>query len=323
MSDQALRGARLFLAHLHDSGHLDLPDARGEPELPLVSGFQRWLRQHRGASESTVCNYSRAAAALLEALGADPRGFDATGLRRFILESARRSGSGAVKTLISGSRMFLRYLVSQEECSAGLERAIPAIACWRHAALPQSLPSEDVDRLLEACPGTPMGMRDRAMILLMARLGLRAGDVSGLRLQDIDWQDGSILVSGKSRIQARLPLPQEVGDAILAYLEHRPAAQAAEVFLRVVAPFRPLRSGGSVSQVVRRTMRRAGIESSSYGSHVLRHTAATEMLRQGASLYEIGSVLRHRSLDMTAQYAKIDVEALREVARPWPEEAPC
>ena len=165
-----------------------------------------------------------------------------------------------------------------------------------------------------------MGLRDRAIILLFARLGLRAGDVAQLRLDDLDWEDGSILVSGKSRRQARLPLSQEVGDAIiLKYLEHRPRSDAREVFLRSVAPFRAFKSGGSASQVVTRAMRRAGISASCYGAHALRHTAACEMIRQGVSLYEIGEVLRHKSVEMTAHYAKIDVGLLKQVTLPWPE----
>jgi len=167
-----------------------------------------------------------------------------------------------------------------------------------------------------------MGCRDRAVILLFARLGLRASDVAALRLTDIDWEDGSILVQGKTRRQARLPLPQEVGDAVVAYLERRPSVQDSCIFLRIVAPFRGL-PAGNLSQIVRRGMRRAGVDAPSFSSHILRHSAATEMLRAGASLYEIGSVLRHQSLDMSAYYAKVDIELLKEVAQPWPEVLSC
>ena len=167
-----------------------------------------------------------------------------------------------------------------------------------------------------------MGLRDRAVILLLARLGLRASDVAALRFADIDWEDGSIPVKGKSRREVRLPLPQEVGDAIITYLEHRPRVQDEFVFLRCVAPFRGL-PGPSVSQIVKRNMRRAGITAASYGSHILRHTAATEMLRRGVSLYDIGSVLRHRSADMSAYYAKVDMELLKQVVQQWPEVVSC
>jgi integrase len=167
-----------------------------------------------------------------------------------------------------------------------------------------------------------MGRRDRAVIVLLARLGLRASDVAALRLTDIDWEDASLLVKGKSRREARLPLPQQVGDAIVAYLEMRPRVDADHVFVRCVAPFRGL-SGSSVSQIVRRTMRRADLTAPTYGSHILRHTAATEMLRRGVSLYDIGSVLRHRSSDMSAYYAKVDLDLLEQVVRPWPEVLSC
>jgi site-specific recombinase XerD len=219
--------------------------------------------------------------------------------------------------------MFLRYLATQGICQPGLDAAIPAIAGWRLASLPRCLSADEVEQLLSACDLTSaMGLRDHAVILLLARLGLRASDVAGLRFADIDWDDGSILVKGKSRREARLPLAQEVGDAMLAYLEHRPRVHDDHVFLRGIAPFRAL-PGSAVSQIVRRNMRRAGLTAPAYGSHILRHCAATEMLRQGVSLYDIGSVLRHRSADMTAYYAKVDMELLKQVVQPWPEVLSC
>jgi integrase len=219
--------------------------------------------------------------------------------------------------------MFLRYLATEGKCRPGLDTAIPAIAGWRLASLPRCLSVDEVEQLLAACDLTlPMGLRDRAIILLLARLGLRAGDVAALRVADIDWDDGSVLVKGKNRRETRLPLPQEVGDAMLAYLEQRPRVHGDHVFLRATAPFTAL-PGSSVSQIVRRNMRRAGLTAPAYGSHILRHTAATEMLRRGVSLYDIGSVLRHRSADMSAYYAKVDMELLKQVVQPWPEMPPC
>jgi integrase len=220
--------------------------------------------------------------------------------------------------------MFLRYLAIEGKCRAGLDQAIPALAGWRLAALPRSLSTTEVEKIIACCePTSPMGLRDRAILLLLARLGLRAGDVATLRLSDIDWNDGSLVVSGKGRREARLPLPQEVGDAILEYIEQRPRAGSDEVFLRTRVPVGPFRCAGSVSAVVRRVMGRAGISSPSYGAHILRHTAATHMLGQGVSLFEIGSVLRHRSLDMSAYYAKVDTDLLRQVAQPWPQVPVC
>jgi integrase len=289
----------------------------------LVLEFGHWLQQHRGVCERTVVVYSGAAVELLREVSADPSEYDAGLLRSFFISRARSRGVGGTKAVSSGLRLFLRYLAARGKCRAGLDAAIPALAGWRLATLPRSLPADDIERLLAICDLTStMGLRDRAVILLLARLGLRASDVAALRFTDIDWEDGSILVQGKTRRQARLPLPQEVGDAIVAYLERRPSVQSSHIFLRIVAPFRGL-PAGSVSQIVRRIMRRAGVDAPSFGAHILRHSAATEMLRGGASLYEIGSVLRHQSLDMSAYYAKVDMELLKQVAQPWPEVLSC
>jgi integrase len=175
--------------------------------------------------------------------------------------------------------------------------------------------------LIAACNGeAPARRRDRAIILLLVRLGLRAGDVAQLRLDDIEWETGSLRVAGKSRTEVRLPLPQDVGDAIAAYVECRPKHPAsAHVFLRTIAPYRSFRRGDGISSLVRRAMQRAGIITPFKGAHALRHTAATEMLRHGVALEKIGLVLRHRGIDTTAYYAKADVALLKQIAQPWPE----
>ena len=173
-------------------------------------------------------------------------------------------------------------------------------------------------------PGrTPIDLRDRAALLLLARLGLRAGDVCGLRLDDFDWVAGAVHVCGKSRRSVRLPLPQDVGDAVLAYIENgRPTAAEDRLFLRSKAPYRPFTASSSISYIVARALRRAGVEDPpSKGASLLRHSAATTMLRAGATLQAVGAVLRHRSLDMTAHYAKVDVNMLETIAQPWPGEA--
>jgi integrase len=315
----ALPGAAHFIRHLRELGVVESED----PEVllsPVVESFGHWLRQHRGAAESTVYRYCQGAEALLEALGKEPNQYNAQDLRKFVLDRARLRGTGSAMSLVTALRGFLRFLATQGLCPAGLDQAIPTVARWRLASLPRYLPGDEVDRIVQACdPSLPMGQRDRAVILLLARLGLRAGDVAGLRFSDIDWADGSLLVSGKGRREVRLPLPQDVGDAILKYVASRPDAQTDSVFVRAVAPFRPFRSGSTLSAIVARAMRRAKVVAPFYGAHILRHTAATEMLRRGATLYEIGAVLRHRSIDMTAYYAKVDVNLLKQVAQPWPE----
>ena len=319
--DDTVRGARCLLRYLGAIGAVSQPEENPWPLL--VKGFRRWLRDHRGVSETTRSRYSTAAAEILREVGDNPGQYDAQCLRTFVINRAQQRGIGGTKAILSAVRMFLRYLVAQGECQPGLDASIPAIAGWRLASLPRCLSADEVEQLLAACDlTTPMGLRDRAILLLLSRLSIRASDVAALRFADIDWHDGSILVKGKSRTEARLPLPQDLGDAILAYLDHRPSVRDERVFLRCVAPFRGLMRSG-VSQIVGRNMRRAGVNAPAYGSHILRHTAATEMLRRGVSLYDIGSVLRHRSADMSAYYAKVDMELLKQVVQPWPEVLPC
>ncbi len=202
-----------------------------------------------------------------------------------------------------------------------LALAIPAVAHWRLARLPHCLSAEEVDRVIAACSGTdPRRLRDRAILLMLVRLGLRSGDVARLRLIDIDWRNGTMQVMGKGRYQVRLPLPQDVGDALLRYLECRPGnIDTDHVFIRSNAPRRPFASGDGVSSVVKHALKRANIDAPAKGAHLLRHTAATEMLRNGVPLDQAGLVLRHRSIDMTAYYAKADVALLQQIAQPWPE----
>jgi integrase len=214
----------------------------------------------------------------------------------------------------------LRYLNFRGETKADLALAIPAIAHWRLATLPRCLSATELERLIAACDGsTPARLRDRAIVLLLSRLGLRAGDVARLRLGDIDWRNGILRVTGKGRYEVGLPLPQDVGDALLAYLARRPVGGDSDhVFLRSRAPSTPFADGDGVSSVVKHALQRAGVKAPFKGAHLLRHTAATQMLRSGVPLDQIGLVLRHRSLDMSAYYAKVDIALLRGVAQPWP-----
>jgi integrase len=177
-----------------------------------------------------------------------------------------------------------------------------------------------VDQLIATCDGTdPRRLRDRAILLLLARLGLRSGDVARLRLNDINWNRGILQVMGKGRYEVGLPLPQDVGDALLQYLECRPTNVDTDyVFIRSIAPCGPFASGDGVSSVVKHALKRVNINAPAKGGHLLRHTAATEMLRNGVPLDQAGLVLRHRSIDMTAYYAKADVALLKQIAQPWP-----
>ncbi|HEX8797982.1 MAG TPA: site-specific integrase, partial [Terriglobales bacterium] len=271
--------------------------------------------------QPTLRQYTRGAVELVQALGEDVSQWTSQAVRNFILERSRRCGAPTTQKLVTSLRAFLRYLNFCGESRNDLALAIPAFAHWRLAKLPRCLCTEEVNRLIAACDGTDPGrIRDRAIVLMLVRLGLRSGDVAQLRLADIDWNSGTLQVIGKGRYQVRLPLPQDVGDAVLRYLEQRPAySDTDHLFVRSNAPHRPFASGDGVSSVVKHALQRARIEAPAKGAHLLRHTAATEMLRNGVPLEQAGLVLRHRSIDMTAYYAKVDVALLKQIAQPWPE----
>lgn len=319
-------GARLFVGYLRDAGVVTSPVSEQMTQEPvLLTEFHRWMHQQRGTGGGTLQNYSRPIRDLLKTVG-DPSSFDALKLRKFVLRSSKQSGWGRAKVCTTGVRMFLRFLIAEGKCAVGLDAAIPALAHWRLSSLPRYLQSEEVERVIASCDrATPVGRRDRAILLLLARMGFRAGDVVGLGLGDIDWQQAWIDVSGKGRRQTRFAMTQEVGDAIAAYVQDgRPAAFIDRLFVRSHAPFRALSSHCAVSSIVARAMRRAGVTCPSRGAaHLLRHPVATSMLRQGASLQEIAVILRHRSIQTTEIYAKVDVTSLRDIAQPWPEVELC
>jgi site-specific recombinase XerD len=254
-------------------------------------------------------------------LGHDVGEWDPKRVRTFLLDSARNCGVSTAEKRVTSARAFLRYLGVHGLCRAGLDQAVPALAHWRLSTFPQCLATDDVDRLIAACDGHSLrSLRDRAIILLLVRLGVRAGDLANLRMKDIEWETGTLRVSGKGRYEVRLPLPQDAGEALLRYIESRPrVAFSDHVFVRNIAPFKPFISGDGISSVVKRALKRAGVSSPVKGAHLLRHTAATEMLRHGLPLDQIGQVLRHHGIDTTAYYAKVDVALLRKIAQPWPE----
>jgi integrase/recombinase XerD len=319
--------ARLFLGHLQRIGVASTcPAEDNKPTPPLLEAFRQWMKAQRNTSEATLDNYGRAIRELLRTLGEDPSGFNARRLREFILEQSRHGGWAKTQTLVTAVRAFVRFLIAEGTCSVGLDAALLAPAHWQLSTLPRYLQSEEVEKIVCACdPDTPMGIRDRAIVLLLARLGLRAGDIVSLRLGDINWEEAWIRVSGKGRREIRLPLSQEVGDAVAAYIRDvRPTVETDRLFLRSRAPLRELGSHSAVSIIVANAMRRAGVTPATRGAaHVLRHSAATTLLRQGASLQEIATILRHRSIETTTIYAKVDVELLAQVAQPWPEVQPC
>ena len=322
-----LSGARLFLKHLRRVGVILSPVVEPTAQDPvLLTAFFQWMRQQRGTSDSTLYNYSRSIRDLLKRLGEEPSKFDAPNLRQFVLERSQQCGSAAAKTCTAALRMFLRFLIAEGKCAAGLDAAIPVVAHWRLSTLPRYVQPEEVESIIASCDhSSPLGRRDRAILLLLARLAFRAGDIVRLRLNDIDWERAEIQVSGKGRRQTRLPLTQEVGIALVAYLKDgRPPTDTDVLFIRSRAPFRAFASHCAISEIVIQAMRRAGVTCQGRGAvRVLRHSAATSMLRQGASLQDIATILRHLSVETTQIYAKVDITALLQIAQPWPEVHPC
>lgn len=222
--------------------------------------------------------------------------------------------------MVTVLRSFLRFLQERGLLAADLVAAVPGVAGWRLSQLPKALSADQVERLLASCDrGASAGRRDYAILMLLARLGLRGGEVSALTLDDIDWESGEIVVHGKGQRVARLPLPADVGSALVNYLrQDRPACSTRRVFIRVKAPKRGFISPSVICCIVRRALKRAGLAPVFKGAHLLRHSLATDLLRRGASLVEIGQLLRHSQPNTTQIYAKVDIAALRAIALPWP-----
>jgi integrase len=218
----------------------------------------------------------------------------------------------------------MRFLRQRGLIDTDLVTAIPRVASWRLSHLPKFLPPEQIERILQSCDGTtPVGQRDYAMLLFMARLGLRSGEVAAMTLEDFDWERSEFVVHGKGPRHEQLPLPQDVGSALLRYLRHgRPTCSSRHVFVRVRAPHRAFADSNTVYAAVRSAIERAGLNPPCKGGHLFRHSLATAMLRQGASLTEIGQLLRHRQQMTTQIYAKVDLQALRPLAQPWMGETP-
>ena len=296
------------------------PVAHG-PEEELLADYSSYLLIERGLSPHTVFDAYVPAARLFLAGRDGPGGLRldrlaAADVSMFLSrECPKRSVSGT-RDLVSALRSFLRYLHLAGRIEAPLVWALPSVADLRDRTLPRGLQPPAVKRLLASCDRrTRVGRRDFAILLLLSRLGLRAGELARLQLDDIDWHRGLLLVRGKGGRYDELPLPDDVGRALVSYLRRRPRCSSRAVFVRMTAPRREL-NRSTIGWVVRAACDRAGLPR--VGAHRLRHTAATEMLRRGASLAEIGEVLRHREQKTTAIYAKVDHRSLRPLARPWP-----
>jgi site-specific recombinase XerD len=296
------------------------------PAPDLERQYLDYLRNERGLAENSILVYMPYVRDFLSALGSRKgralTELNAQRIQKFMLGRLRGRSSEWSRLLTVALRSFLRFLHVRGETSGDFSRAVPTIQKWRQASVPQYLSPDEVSQVLAATPRSGVkGRRDYAILLLLARLGLRAREVVLLEMGDIRWRSGELLVRGKGGVLDRLPMLSDAGKALAAYLrEGRPASAPRRVFLRLIPPYVGFTGPGSVGHVVRAALARAGIRRTTRGAaHIFRHSLATAMIRSGASLPEISEVLRHRSQDTTAIYAKVDFDALRTVARPWPQ----
>ena len=319
---------RLFLRHLRAEGEVPLPPPQADAS-PIDESKQRYvnyLRNERGLAERSIGVYlpfihdfltervNRVGSVSLGAL-------DAPTVRDFLLQRVPDRPSEYTRLLATALRSYLRFIYLRGETATDLSLSVPTVRRWRQATVPAFLSPEAVERVLSATEqSTSRGRRDHAILLLLARLGLRAGEVVALELGDIRWRTGEMVVRGKGRVLDRLPLLSDVGEALARYLRtDRGESASRRVFLRVFAPRVALAGPATVGHIVRRAFSRAGLRPTSRGAaHLFRHSLATRMIRQGASMAEISEVLRHRDQGTSAIYAKVAFEALRGVARPWP-----
>lgn len=319
-------GAQLFMAYLQRAGVISaFGTDRNSQDPALLTSFCEWMRQRRGTKDSTLGTYGISIRGLLKHVGEDLQRLNAKNLRQFVLDKSRSQGLAATKNCTTALRMFLRFLIAEGRCPVNLDQAIPIVAQWRLSPLPRYLQSEDVEQIIDSCDiGSPVGRRDRAILLLLARMGFRAGDIVQMQLDDIDWKGASISITGKSRQQTRFSLTQEIGQTIIHYLQDgRPPTDTAALFVGCRAPFLAFANHCAISVIVARAMQRAGVHCPSGGAaHVLRHSVATSMLREGISLQDIAVVLGHRTITTTQVYAKVDRPTLQQIAQPWPEVQP-
>ena len=318
----SVRGFAPLLGYLREIGVAPLPPAvvAETPMEVLLTGYRVYLVSERGLSVSTVRNYLQVADQFVSHILASGRpalgGLSAADVNQFVLASCQNPARGSMSLLVVGLRALLRYLQLTGITPTGLVGAVPNAACWLATALPKPIGTGEATRLLRSCDlRTAVGRRDVAVLTLLLRLGLRVSEVAALELSDLECRHGEILIRGKGRRQERLPLPADVGDAVAGWLRRgRPRGCGSQVFTTRLAPHHAL-SGKAVSAIVRRAADRSGVTAS---AHQLRHTAATDLLRAGASLPEVGQILRHAKLLNTARYAKVDHAKLRTVAQPWP-----
>lgn len=317
-----------FLEHLRSRGVVPRRPCEPSPGEVLVQRYLDHLRDQQGLSVHSLAAYSPFVRGFVAAgqLPENAAAVDATVVRRYLLSSSGGRSASFVRLLAAALRSFLRFCFVDGTTATDLSTAVPPVRRWQLAAVPPFLTAEEVERVIAAADrSTRRGCRTFAILLLLARLGLRASEIIALELDDIHWQAGEIVVRGKGRVHDRLPLRVDVGEALALYLTTaRGPSTSRHVFLSLVAPRVGLALPSVVSKIAREALRSAGLAPTGrVGAHIFRHSLATRMIRGGASLPEISQVLRHRSTTTTLLYAKVEFEELRGVALPWPStEAP-
>jgi len=290
----------------------------------ILNRYETYLRTERGLVTDTIRGYLPFVHKfLLERFRGRPfllKAVKASDVSDFVLRHSRSMGVKTAQLMTTAFRSFFRFLFQKGELQTDLAASVPTVADWRLSTVPKFLTSEEVDRMLKACDRrTATGRRDYTILLLLARLGLRAGEVVALQLEDINWRAGEILVRGKGLLHDRMPLPADVGEALACYLRRdRPPCQTRRVFVCTKAPRRGFAGPSTLTTIVRRALDRANLHPEFKGAHLLRHSLATSMLRSGATMGEIGEVLRHRAPNTTEIYAKVDFDGLRSLAHSWP-----
>lgn len=316
---------RHLLNYLQQTGIVGLQKTAGKTLDQYIAKYQEHMVRNQGLEKETIRGRIRVARNFLS-LQFGENSLELSDLlprhiEQYFLNRAHHCNTTTLKTEASALRCFLRFLQFRGDISVHLVDSVPTIPSWRHTTIPEFLTTDETNLLIQKCEcETSQGQRDIAILLLLIRLGLRAIEICRLTLDDIDWDAGCIKVVGKSSKRDRLPLLQDVGEAISTYLCHgRPQCLTRYVFVRAIAPFEPFSNSRSVANVVRNALRRANLNPPRKGTHLLRRSFATMLLQRGASLTEIGKILRHQKADTTAIYAKVDLGRLRPIARPWPE----
>ena len=312
-----------WLREIHEVKTL-LPKIDKSELQNIKNSFSLYLEQERGLTQATLNNYLPVIHCFLaERFGIGDvmlNEIDASDVTCFVLRHARIMGRRSAQLMTTALRGFFRFLYLRGDISFDLASSVPTVADWRMSDLPKSLESDEVELLLQSCDRlNTTGQRDYAILILLARLGLRAGEIVAMTLDDIHWEAGLVTIHGKGARRDQLPISQDIGDAMATYIRYgRPPCNTRRVFIRARAPRKGFSSSVAISNIVHRALKRTGLNPIRKGAHLLRHSLASKMLHHGASLSEIGEILRHSTQNTTEIYTKIDLPALSTLAEPWP-----